>query len=58
MWKETEIDGGLLSSRDIDWLGELVSQYLIDNVEDYEPEGDFQFEVKIEYYAKQGTDDD
>lgn len=53
MWKETSIDGGLLSGRDMDRLGELVSQYLIDNVEDHEPEGDFIFEVKIEYLAKQ-----
>lgn len=52
MWKETEIDGGLISSRDVDMLAELVSEYLIDNVPDYEPEGDFTFEVKIEYVAK------
>lgn len=51
MWKETEVDGGLISSRDIDMIAELVSEYLIDNVPDYEPEGDFTFEIKVEYVA-------
>ena len=52
MWKETEIDGGLISTKDRDFLAELVSEYLIDNVPDYEPEGDFTFEVKVEYVVK------
>jgi len=52
MWKETEIDGGLISTKDRDFLAELVSEYLIDNVPDYEPDGDFTFEVKVEYVVK------
>jgi len=52
MWKETEIDGGLISRKDLDFLAELVSEYLIDNVPDYEPDGDFIFDVKVEYVVK------
>jgi len=52
MWKETEIDNGFISTRDVDFIDDLVRQYLIDNVPDYEPDGDFTFEVKVEYVAK------
>jgi hypothetical protein len=51
MWKETKIDNGLISTRDVDYIAESVLEYLIDNVPDYEPDGDFTFEVKVEYVA-------
>lgn len=58
MWKKTEIDGGLLSRRDCYILADLVFEYLKEHVEDYDPDGDFHFEVNVEYVVKQETDDE
>lgn len=58
MWKETELDGGLISSRDRDMIADLVHEYLIENVSGYEPENDFMFEVKIEYVSTQESTDE
>ena len=58
MWKKTEIDGGLLSRRDSYILADLVFEYLKEHVEDYDPYGDFHFEVNVEYVVKQETDDE
>lgn len=58
MWKETEIDHGFISTRDVDFIADLVREYLINNVPDYEPDGDFTFEVKVEYVANRKETND
>lgn len=50
MFKETTIDGELISSRDRDFLCDLVNEYLLDNVKGYSLGSDFEFEIKVEYW--------